>query len=66
MKVTFPFVIKQTGDKEVTFQLSPDGRPLVILDLHPAVRELVTEKAMDDLHEYAQDAVIKDTIKVSN
>lgn len=65
MRITFPFSIKQIDDKVIEFKTSPDGRPLVVLDLHPAVRELVTEKAMDALHTYAQEAVVKDTIKVS-
>jgi hemoglobin-like flavoprotein len=65
MRITFPFAVKQVGDKEVQVQMSPDGRPLVVMDLHPAVRELVTEQGMDDLHNYAETAIIKDTIKVT-
>ena len=65
MKFKFPFQIAQISENEVQIELIGD-EPLVSIDLHPSVRNLVDDDAMDAIYAKAVEGVVRAAIKISH
>lgn len=66
MRIKFPFNIKQVSDNSVSVAMAKDGCPLVVIDIHPDLRGLVTDEEMENIYGEASAAIVRAVITVEH
>ena len=64
IKIKFPFAIQQVGDNEIEIRTDIDGEPLLRIELHSKLCDLVPDKLMNKIYDDVVGKIIGHSMKI--